>query len=31
MEINRMRNGYIVDVLISFDIKEIVKTGRKVV
>ena len=31
MEINRMRNGYIIDHLTSVDIKEIVKIGGKVV
>ena len=30
-EINRMRNGYIVDVLTSADIQEIVKTGGKII
>ena len=30
-EINRMRNGYFVDVLTSVDIKEIVKIGGKVI
>ena len=30
-QINRMRNGYIVDVLTSVDIQEIVKIGGKVV
>ena len=30
IEINRMRNGYIVDVLTSVDIKEIVKIGEEV-
>ena len=30
IEINRMRNGYIIDYLTSVDIKEIVKTGGKV-
>ena len=31
MEINRMRNGYIIDYLTSVDIQEIVKIGGKVV
>ena len=31
IEINRMRNGYIVDVLTSVDIQEIVKIGGKVI
>ena len=31
MEINRMRNGYFVDVLTSVDIQEIVKIGGKVI
>ena len=31
MEINRMRNGYIVDTLTSVDIQEIVKIGSKVI
>ena len=31
MEINRMRNGYIIDTLTSVDIQEIVKIGGKVV
>ena len=31
MEINRMRNGYIVDVLTSVDIQEIVKIERRVI
>ena len=31
MEINRMRSGYIVDVLTSVDIQEIVKIGVKVI
>ena len=31
MEINRMRNGYIVDTLTSVDIQEIIKIGGKVV
>ena len=31
MEINRMRNGYIVDALTSIDIQEIVKIGGKVI
>ena len=30
-EINRMRNGYIVDTLTSVDIQKIVKSGRKVI
>ena len=30
-EINRMRNGYIVDTLISADNQEIVKIGRKAI
>ena len=30
-EINRMRNGYIIDTLTSVDIQEIVKTGGKVI
>ena len=29
IEINRMRNGYIIDTLTSVDIQEIVKTGVK--
>ena len=31
IEINRMRNGYIVDILTSVDIQEIVKIGSKVI
>ena len=31
MEINRMRNGYIIDTLTSADIQEIVKIGGKVI
>ena len=31
MEINRMRNGYIIDTLTSVDIQEIVKIGGKVI
>ena len=31
MEINRMRNGYIIDTLTSVDIQEIVKIGGKLV
>ena len=31
IEINRMRNGYIIQVLTSVDIKEIVKIGGKVI
>ena len=31
MEINRMRNGYIIDYLTSVDIQEIVKIGGKVI
>ena len=31
LEINRMRNGYIIDTLTSVDIQEIVKVGGKVV
>ena len=31
IEINRMRNGYIVDVITSVDIQEIVKIGGKVI
>ena len=30
-EINRMRNGYIIDTLTSVDIQEIVKIGREVI
>ena len=30
-EVNRMRNGYIIDTLTSVDIQEIVKTGGKVI
>ena len=30
-EVNRMRNGYIVDVLTSVDIQEVVKNGGKVI
>ena len=30
-EINRMRNGYIIDTLTSLDIKEIVGIGGKVI
>ena len=31
IEINRMRNGYIIDYLTSVDILEIVKIGGKVI
>ena len=31
MELNRMRNGYIVDVLTSVEIQEIVEIGGKVI
>ena len=31
IEINRMRNGYIVDYLTSVDIQEIAKIGGKVI
>ena len=31
IEINRMRNGYIIDTLTSVDIQEIVKIGGKVI
>ena len=31
IEINRMRNGYIIDYLTSVDIKEIVKIGGNVI
>ena len=31
MEINRMRNGYIIDTLTSVDIQEVVKIGGKVI
>ena len=31
MEINRMRNGYIIDTLTSVDIQEIVKIGGKII
>ena len=31
IEINRMRNGYIIDILTSVDIQEIVKIGGKVI
>ena len=31
IDINRMRNGYIIDTLTSVDICEIVKIGRKVI
>ena len=31
IEVNRMRNGYIIDTLTSVDIQEIVEIGRKVV
>ena len=31
IEINRMRNGYIIDTLTSVDIQEIVKTGGRVI
>ena len=31
IEVNRMRNGYIIDTLTSVDIQEIVKIGRKVI
>ena len=30
-EVNRMRNGYIIDTLTSVDIQEIVEIGRKVI
>ena len=30
-EVNRMRNGYIIQVLTSVDIQEIVKIGSKVI
>ena len=30
-EINRMRNGYIIDTLTSVDIREIIKIGGKVI
>ena len=30
IEINRMRNGYIIDTLTSVDIEEFVKVGAKV-
>ena len=30
IEINRMRNGYIIDTLTSIDIEEFVKVGAKV-
>ena len=31
IEVNRMRNGYIIDTLTSVDIQEIVKIGEKVI
>ena len=31
VEVNRMRNGYIIDTLTSVDIQEIVKIGGKVI
>ena len=31
LEVNRMRNGYIIDTLTSVDIPEIVKSGGKVI
>ena len=31
IEVNRMRNGYIIDTLTSVDIQEIVKTSRNVI
>ena len=31
IEVNRMRNGYIIDTLTSVDIQEIVKTGGRVI
>ena len=31
IEVNRMRNGYIIDTLTSVDIKKIVKIGGKVI
>ena len=31
IEVNRMRNGFIIDTLTSFDICEIVKTGARVI
>ena len=31
LEVNRMRNGYIIDTLTSLDIQEIVKVGGKVI
>ena len=31
VEVNRMRNGYIIDTLISVDICEIIKTGGRVI
>ena len=31
IEINRMRNGYIIDYLTSVDLQEIVKIGGKVI
>ena len=31
IEVNRMRNGCIIDTLISIDIQEIVKIGEKVI
>ena len=31
MEVNRMRNGYIIDTLTSIDIQEIVKIEGKVI
>ena len=31
IEVNRVRNGYIIDVLTSVDIQEIVKIGGKVI
>ena len=31
IKVNWMRNSYIIDTLTSFDIREIVKMGRKVI
>ena len=31
IEVNRMRNGYIIDTLTSVDIQEIVKIGGRVI
>ena len=31
IEVNRMRNGYIIDTLTSIDLQEIVKIGAKVI